>query len=322
MLNSHTRSGSQRGVSLIEVMIGLVLGLLVVGIAGTVFLAARRAYDLQESHVEVSEAGRYAIESITRAVRQSASSDLARSAVLEQGNDGSEAAISGLDVRSLRAGTQGIEQALPGAVNGSDVLAVRFAGADDGSVLDCAGFDVGIPATASPGQLSGWSIFFVARDARGEPELHCKYRGHNSWSSAAIVRGVEAFQVLYGIGPDMASLPTRFLTASQIDALDQQLALSGATPEQRAQDRNRQTHWKKITDIRIALLVRSMRPVRTDALDQVFDLFGAPYADQHAASDPGTRLVESALPAKDRNRLRKLFTATVRIRNATLAMPR
>lgn len=307
---------------MIELLIGLALGLLIVVVAWTVFEAARRAYDLQESTVELSEAGRYALDTIARAVRQSGSSDLASSVVLEQNSDWSDPAISGLDAHSLKAGTQGIEQALPAAVNGSDVLALHFAGGNDGAALDCAGLHAAIPLVNSPGQYSGWSIFFVARDARGEPELHCKYQGHSSWSSAAIVRGVESFQVLYGVGPDAAAMPTRFLTASQIDSLDQQLVLHGTTPEQRAQDRHRQTHWKKITDIRIAILVRSARAVRTDTLNRVFDLFGPSYAQQQAADDSGTHIVEDKLPLKERNRLRKLFTKTIRIRNATLGVPR
>jgi type IV pilus assembly protein PilW len=322
MSTEHVKMSTQYGLSLIELLIGLALGLLIVAVAGSVFQAARRAYDLQESAAELSETGRYAIASIARAVRLSGSADLASPAVLEQGNDRSDAAISGLDARSLKAGTPGIDQPLPAAVNGSDVLALRFNGADDGSVVDCAGFNIAIPGTTPSGQFSGWSIFFVARDARGEPELHCKYQGHSHWSSAAIVRGVESLQVLYGVAPDAASLPTRFLTASHIDRLDQELVLHGATPEQRAQDRNRQTHWKKITDIRVALLVRSTRAVRTDALDRTFDLFGPTYASQQAVDDSGTRIVESELPLKERNRLRKLFTTTIRVRNATLAMPR
>ncbi|MFT5532102.1 MAG: type IV pilus assembly protein PilW [Burkholderiaceae bacterium] len=319
---SPVKPDMQRGLSLIEVLIGLALGLLIVAIVGTVFQSVRRAYDLQESTVEVSEAGRYALDSIARAVRQSGSSDLASSAVLEQGNDAFDAAISGLDARFLKAGTLGIEQASSIAVNGSDVLALRFAGANDGAAIDCAGFSVTSPVGNTSGQLSGWSIFFVARDARGEPELHCKYQGKQSWSSAAIVRGVESFQVLYGVGADAAAMPTHFLTADQIDRLDQQLVLRGATPEQRAQDHYRQTHWKKITDIRVALLIRSMRAVRTDALNQEFDLFGPAYTAQQAANDLGTRIVESELPSKERNRLRKLFTTTIRVRNTTLAMPR
>lgn len=321
MLNRTALTAAQRGLSLVELLIGLALGLFIVGIAGTVFLAARRAYDLQESNVGLSESGRYAVETVARAVRQSGFSDLARSVVLERGADASDTAISGLDARSLKAGTEGMEQPLATTVNGSDVLALRFAGANDGSILNCAGFEVGIPAANRPGQLSGWSIFFVARDAHGEPELHCKYQGRNSWSSAAIIRGVESFQVLYGVGSDTATMPTQYLTASQIDDMDRRLVLLGATPEQRAQDRNRRTYWKKIIEVRIALLVRSLRAVRNDTLDQTFDLFGPAYANQHADHDPGTRIVEGDLPSKERNRLRKLFTATIRIRNPTLAMP-
>jgi type IV pilus assembly protein PilW len=108
------------------------------------------------------------------------------------------------------------------------------------------------------------------------------------------------------------------LTATQIDALDEQLVLHGPNAQQRAQDRVRQSHWNRITAVHLALLLRGTQPVRRDGLDLTHDLFGAAYGDQYAASDPGTRVAESTLPSATRNRLRRIFSATVQVRNARL----
>ena len=50
----------------------------------------------------------------------------------------------------------------------------------------------------------GWSIFYVAANGDGEAELRCKYRGASGWGADAIVRGVDSFQVLYGVDTDVA----------------------------------------------------------------------------------------------------------------------
>jgi type IV pilus assembly protein PilW len=59
-----------RGLSLIELMIALVLGLVVVGAAGGVFLANRRVYAASETLNRVQENGRVSFELIARDLRE------------------------------------------------------------------------------------------------------------------------------------------------------------------------------------------------------------------------------------------------------------
>lgn len=61
---------SVRGLSLIELMIALVLGLVVVGAAGGVFLANRRVYAASETLNRVQENGRVSFELIARDLRE------------------------------------------------------------------------------------------------------------------------------------------------------------------------------------------------------------------------------------------------------------
>jgi type IV pilus assembly protein PilW len=122
--------------------------------------------------------------------------------------------------------------------------------------------------------------------------------------------------VRYAVAQGDGAFPARLLTATQIDALDEQLVLHGANPQQRTQDRVRQSHWNRITAVHVAILLRGTQPVRRDGLDLTHDLFGMAYGDLYAASDPGTRVAESTLPPATRNRLRRVFSATVQVRNA------
>lgn len=62
----------QRGVTLIELMIGMVLGLIVMGAAATVFMANSRTYAVTESLGRVQENARVAFELMARDVREAA----------------------------------------------------------------------------------------------------------------------------------------------------------------------------------------------------------------------------------------------------------
>lgn len=63
---------AQRGLGLIELMISMVLGLLVVGGAISVFLSSQQTYRATESLARVQESGRVAFELMAREVREAA----------------------------------------------------------------------------------------------------------------------------------------------------------------------------------------------------------------------------------------------------------
>jgi len=59
----------QRGLSLIELMVAIGLGLLLVAGIGTVYLGSRQTYRTQEANARVQETGRFALEVIGRSLR-------------------------------------------------------------------------------------------------------------------------------------------------------------------------------------------------------------------------------------------------------------
>lgn len=316
----------EAGLTLVELMVSITLGLLVVMVATALLLSSKSGYTTQDDATRLQETGRYALESITRAVRQTAYENWDREQAPIVLAAGMSANLAGLDARRLNEEPSGIESPVTPSINGSDVLAVRFfgtgSGDGDGTILNCAGFSVAAPGQDAAEEGRGWSIFYVA-ESNGEPELRCKYQGKNqgknmgksSWKSDAIVRGVESFQVLYGVDTDADSLPNRFLTATEINALDDALTLEGADAAAKKIDKNRKTNWKKVVVVKIALLVRGSQNIRTDALVAQHDLFGKDYGDANSSTDSGTRIKEDALPLAVRNRLRKVFTATIQLRN-------
>ena len=310
-----------RGLTLAELMVSLALGLLVVLVGAALLVSANGSYLNQSEAARLDDSGRYALATIGRAIRQTAFVNWEGAEAPLGARPEDSAGIGGLDNRSLGRAGAGIDLPLAAAaaINGSDVLALRYSGAGagpdgDGSVINCAGF--GVAAAASEAQR-GWSIFYVATDAAGEAELRCKYCGANGWGADAIVRGVDSFQLLYGLDTDEAAdgVANQYLNASAINALDAALVLDGADAAAQERDKNARTHWKRVVSIKLALLLHGARGSAPDGAPALFELFGKPYADAYGGADPGVRIDERQLPAAQRGRARYLLVTTILLRN-------
>jgi type IV pilus assembly protein PilW len=290
------------GMSLAELLVALAVGLGVVLGAGRLLVHANSAYAAQMESAAIDDGGRYALELVGRALRQAAATDPL--ALIAAAASAPPARLAGLDASSVGRTTPAIDSPSPDAVNGSDVLAMRFPGAGpapdgDGSSVGCAGF------TVAEGE-EGWSIFYVARNSEGEPELRCKYRGTSNWSADAIVSGVDGFQLLYGIDTDEPrdGAPNRYVNADTLRALD---AALGASDEQ---DLRRRTWWKRVTSVQVGLLLHGARATRSRPGEMEYALLGPAYAEAGTA-DAGVVLREAAMDADLRLRERRLFTLTV-----------
>ncbi|MCC6072779.1 PilW family protein [Massilia sp. GCM10020059] len=305
----------QRGLTLVELMVAITIGLLVLLFAAAMLISANRGHAAQEEAARLDDSGRFALEVIARAVRQTAYVNWDRADAGIADDPTAPPRVVGMDNRSLVKTADFISDPRPDVANGSDVLALRFAGAGagpdgDGSMTSCAGFGVS--------ELEeGWSIFYVGRSAVGDTELRCKYRGSTSWGADAIVGGVDSFQVLYGLDTDVPAdgLANLFVNASVVSALDDGLTIDGANETERELDLRRKTYWKRVASIKVGLILHGEKRVRMNAQPIVFDVFGPAYADALGSSDPGTRISESDMPGSLRERERRLFSSTIMLRN-------
>jgi len=302
-MSAHRLRAQQGGMTLAELLVALALGLGVLLAGGVLMIGANKSYVAHEDAAGIDDGGRYALALIGRAVRQGAFVDWERLAGAAPAND-LPAPLAGLDNRSLVKTSSGIDNPVATAINGSDVLAVRFPGAGaapdgDGSVIDCAGFSVHEAE-------EGWSIFYVARNGDGLAELRCKYRGASNWSADAVVAGVDGFQVLYGLDTDTPpdGVPNRYVNASALAALDASLPLAGGQAEL-----NEKTWWKRVASVQVALLLHGERPSAAPVQPESYALFGPAYGEAHASSDPGVVLTAADLRGKGPAPSRRLFTA-------------
>ncbi|MEM5276679.1 PilW family protein [Cupriavidus taiwanensis] len=291
----------RRGFSLVELMVGMALGLIASAAAGAAFLNAHAAYLATTDRVLIEERGQRALAILSMLLRQSGwpgepASGMAGTAL---------PVVSGADNcgQPAMAAAPACARA---AVGQSDALLVRFSGSGlpaapaqpDDTMTDCSGYPVAASAAgteASAGYVAE-NLLYVAAGADGVPQLLCRYPARrnglidgNGWTSGALVRGVESLQLRYGLDLDQDGRPERFETASAI-------ASQGDAA------------WQRVVAVQLAIAVRGDRPgsatpVRASATD-------TPALPGTAAAD-----LPPAAPAQA-GTARRVFVAAVRLRNA------
>ena len=336
------RRSRQGGLTLIELLVAVTLGLLVTLAAVASLLIGRQGFTSVDQSSQLRESSRFAASLIQRIVIQ-AGYEVHRDGTVDSSwryfcsgtglpcgdlNGDKNPGVVGFDnalVGTLTLPTglvNGNRPAGCGSVtdtsclNGSDILAVRFwgdgragAAVGDGSMINCSG-------TSEPdGTVPAYSIFHVARGASGEPTLACTYRDSaNNWQTVPLMQGVEGFQVLYGVdnvapgtAPPVGSagtdqVPDRYLRASELTVTGN----PNATMD----------NWRRVRAVRIGLLLRGEPNSAIDraATAQTYDVLGAGFTD---GSDVGSGL--NILLAD--GRLRQSMVFTVYLHNPQFVVP-
>ncbi|NUO86726.1 MAG: prepilin-type N-terminal cleavage/methylation domain-containing protein, partial [Cupriavidus sp.] len=243
-----------RGFSLVELMVGMTLGLIASAAAGAAFLNVHAAYLAATDRVLIEERGQRALAILSTLLRQSGwpgepASGMAGTAL---------PAVSGADNCGQPA-VAAVPACARAAVGQSDALLVRFSGSGlpaapaqpDATMTDCSGYAVAGTAANAASTAAGYAaenLLYVAAGADGVPQLLCRYPTRRNglidgsgWTSGALVRGVESLQLRYGLDLDQDGRPDRFETASAITA-----------PGDAA--------WQRVVAIQIAIAVRGDRP--------------------------------------------------------------
>lgn len=313
----------QRGLTLVELLVAIVLMLMVT--MATVALysvnsSSKRTVDASQS---LDDTARFAFELIGQAIHdagypgavpEESDTGLTRRTLANPfdlcvgSSDTKPCPILGFD-NSKVASTQGsVGSKDSGGVNSSDSLAIRFNGASDsaqarqkgegnGSVKTCGGNSVAL--TDDETQL-GMSIFWVATN-KGEPELYCSEEYYQSktpgagWkrpSANPMARGVEVFKVMYGVDCQGSpcvrdGVPDRWVSAADVG--------SG--------------NWPYVKAVRVGLIVRGP-PGSAQAAsgDKLYPL-GKDFSDGQTAAG-----LEFSPP--DDGRLRRVYTTTFMLRNS------
>lgn len=192
---------NQRGLSLIEVMIAMTIGLALVAGAMKVFISNTQAFRLQQSVSDMQGASRLAMEIML--------ADLRRAGLDKAGDNDSVAGGDG-------SATTGV---FDGLLTDSDEVTIAYAAPEN--MTDCEGH------AAIEGQII-YNRYFIAMDSNPNiPALFCAggVGAAPVTPGMALLRGVESFQLLYGLaegnggaikrGNGYAS-PVRYVTAGAV----------------------------------------------------------------------------------------------------------
>ncbi len=229
----------QRGLSMIELLVSMVLMGLVTLATVTLYSATSQSYKTIDSAQELNDSARYAFEVIGQALRIAGYQEYMRNnpdapnlvgkiypAVCP--SSAAPCPIIGFNNSKVTSPSSVSDFGATnnGGINLSDTLGVTFTGSSlisdpatpDRGVVDCQGVAQPAPLTSTD---LGLSLFWITTSS-GEPELACISRGDVSApggavrNSQTIVRGVESFQVMYGIDGDGDSLPNRWVSAQDV----------------------------------------------------------------------------------------------------------
>ena len=314
----------QRGVTLTELMIALVLGALVVLAATSVVVTSRGTYRNQDEATRIAESSRFGLELVNRMVRLAGYTNYGDDQYIpafytpDASWDVSDAyALNGPNL-------SGGNNSKPGGgsgYNGSDSITIRYYGAStgvpgstpqpaDGNILDCAGIGVPSPTTDAIAYTTSraYNVLFVDLDVDNEPALKCRRQTYDaatgtpmSMDTQTLIHGVESFQVLYGEATYAAGGdPDKDVPLS----IAYHQGIGGGNPV---------INWDNVVTVRIAMLLRSGPGAQVDTTPKTYDLFGATYPN--AGSDSGTQFGTAALSVAERSRMRRVVETTVFVRN-------
>lgn len=276
----------QRGVSLVELMVAMAIGLLVVFVVTEAYVSATATQRSQSDRSRVQESMRFAFESLSYAVRKAGYRNPAASGPLMDDFCGSgKLRLVGKNaVAAFNPTTSDLTGTGQTVLNSSDIVRVRYHGdgtlpsTADGSVTDCLG------ATVAPDQVVE-DTYWVAADPNNEnePSLFCYTTNSAGSGNVAIVPGIESIQILYGEDTTGDGVSDRLVPAGSVGAMN------------------------SVKSVVVSIVARSPSRTAIDATAQTFQHFDAGYT--------GTGDAGSTFIAPGDGRLRQMSGTTIALKN-------
>ena len=338
-LRRHSVLRRQNGLTLIELLVALGLGLFVVIIGATALMIGQQGYRAVDSSADLRERERFATDLLSRVIIQAGYQDFGANVVSLR----SSAGLQGIDPEpdlygwnnavykspsSLLLSTNSASSDIASGnrtsssctvtdtscLNGSDILVVRYQGVtsstdtskSDNTMINCAGEGEKALTTNDLNERAV-SMFHVTREINGEPSLSCSYYNHATglWvPPKPMIEGVESLQILYGTdGVTAGTVPSAAATAQDSIAdrwlRADQLTVTGNTAATRE-------NWRRVRAVRVGLVLRGTTGSAQQATTATFAPLGSLFT---SANDAGSSL---SVAADGRLRLQSAFTVHLR----------
>lgn len=323
---------NEHGLTLVELLVALSLSTVIAIAAVSALSVSRQGLTTVDGASQLRDNARFATDMIQRLGVQAGFNDILYAASTRSISDPTDpdpnvfgfnnstpSATDPSHVATARSGTGS-----PGY--GSDILVMRYqiastfpnSGFSDNSMIDCSGNASTVVPVNRDDQM--WSVLHVAPSTvDGELSLMCTSSNPTTGaiSTQPLIRGVENFQVLYGVvgvvpGTAPAGLPSssvadRYLRADQMTV--------PANPA------GTNANWRRVRSLRVGMILRGPMGSSPESSVQQPDLYPLGAAPGSAGGTTGSALSNSSTdpgsvftPPIDR-RLRQVVTFTVHLRN-------
>ncbi|MFO1433637.1 MAG: PilW family protein [Candidatus Competibacteraceae bacterium] len=283
---TNNRYRLQQGLTLVELLVALTLGLLVTATFLQIFSGSKKLYLVQEQSSGIQDNGKFALEWLGKYIRLAGYRDdptirkqyTFRLPVTVR-SCGSPAIT--LSSGQVITGRDYIVDVVKGTYN-SDCIIFRYQGNIDGSITDCFGTSIDNNGQADNPQTV-INVFFLGFDQNiNDWALRCDSITLNAngsigrnWISQAFINNVQDMQILYGVFDNTAGTQV-YLPAAQV------------------------ANWTNVVSVKIALLLRSED--NASITDQNQPYYFPPWNNNQPVTPNDFRL-------------RRVFTTTINLRN-------
>lgn len=273
--HKHPQHQKQCGLSVVELLVAVVIGMLLLTGVLQVFLASKQTYSSNEAASRLQENGRFALEFIAQSARHAGYVEPANTTA---SNPAPIAAPSAAVCNTPQVCSS------DGAGNASDTIGFIFQPRLlEGNVRrDCLGSVVGDANNTD--LIINQFVLIPAVNAAAHSALGCRSWNinDNDWVTGAtpapLIDGIDALQIQYGLSANSSDLNSvsQYVSADRVTALNK---------------------WSDVAAIRIAVLANSVERTSppTPARSYV--------------------LLDAAPIVIDDGRARQVFTTTIKLRN-------
>lgn len=321
----HKQKIRQAGLTLVELLVAMAIGLIIVLAATAALLASRSGATAVDAASQLRDSARFATDLIQRLGDQAGFEDYAYSTKPYRTTLASYKMENGSDFSNMKPSILGFDNAKPSPSDplntsvawsatspaaGSDTLILQYQAAtnnrdsttSDNSMIVCDGTSPSSPSASRDDRLI--SVLYVDVN-NGEPSLMCITKNPTTGlfkSPTPLLGGVERFQVLYGVDNVNAntaptgnsdSVPDRYLRADQLTVSGNAAATN--------------TNWRRVRSLRIGLVLRG--PVGSAFQSEQKQINAFNNSDLSSSADAGTQYTPTD------SRLRQVVTFTVQLRN-------
>ena len=305
---------TQRGVTLVELMVGLVIGLFLAGAIAIIYVNTAQSSRGSTLEAQMNEDAALALEVLQQQIRLGGFSSVDA--------DGNRL-FSGRAVFGCDGGFKDYDTAAPDSFSGlecndgdaADSIAVRF----QATLLNSQSITSGgatLPGNCANEGISTWNAsdddggaratdlaladnrYFIADDDNNgdRPTLFCQGRANGAYGTAvALIPNIEDMQVQYAVTKvPAAGEPLPHQVAGYVEASHDALGATAA-------------NWSRVAALRVCLLVRSDNPVPMGTTeDEPLNVYRDCAGDEQHSDD---------------RYLRRAYVTTIQLRNMRPALP-